>query len=822
MSTLRNTLQDSPHVSFQDRSQDPVYDYCLEFFSELALNGLKHVICSPGSRSAALVLSAHSAGLQILMHHDERSGGFFALGLAKQTRVAAALICTSGSAAANYLPAVVEACCDGVPLLILTADRPPELRDRGAGQTIDQIRLYGSHVRWFADLPVAGDAPAAHARYAAGRAFAEASGGRPGPVHLNFPFREPLEPRSRVETREPLEPHRPPDSRRPFPTTSAAHESSKTQNPQSPSSASGSASGCSILPGDAVHQAASAAVPPSTSGGASFQIGAPGGAHVGASSKSSSRRSVPPDAAIPSEVEKLAAIIQSCERGLLAVGPSDLPPESAAKIIEMAALAGWPVLADAASNLRSAPIGSLSSHSPTPPSPHTDTPDTAASHTGTPHTGTPLGTSPHTGIPHTGSPTLASPLGTAQHTVSPLGVSPAPHSASHDKEGLPRPLTSPNEPAFSVVITTGTHLAAVESFWNAREPEVILRIGHPSATRALREPLARFSSLNILLDPSGRWEEPETFPDLRLTSREGPLCAAVIESLTQSDRQSSQQSDRQSSRQSDWQSGWKKSGSIPSSWLSDWQAAEAAALSAIAETIPTAPLLEAGVARTLGEALPEHSTLYVSNSMPVRDLDAFLAPRLLPLRVMAQRGVNGIDGVVSAAFGVSAGSDGPVILYAGDLALLHDIGGLLRGIRAGLDLTIVVPNNNGGGVFSFLPIADAAGPEEFRDYFHTPHDVDLARLLSGMGARHRSAHSVEELKCALVESIEGGGVAVIEVPVEAAANVAEHRAITKAVRRAVEAAFAQPPAGQTAGPAEGPSAGPTKGSDASPTGRQPT
>ena len=697
---------------------------------------MEHVICSPGSRSAPLVLSAHSAGLRILMHHDERSGGFFALGLAKQIRGAAALICTSGSAAANYLPAVAEACFDGVPLLILTADRPPELRDRGAGQTIDQIRLYGSHVRWFADLPVAGDAPEAHARYAAGRAFAEASGGRPGPVHLNFPFREPLEPRTRVEDREPLKPHRSPDPRRPFPTTSA---------------------------------------------GASFQIGAPGGVHVDPSIKSSSRRLVPPAAVIPSEVEELAAIIQSCERGLLAVGPSDLPPETAAKIIEMAALAGWPVLADAASNLRSAPISSLSSHSPTSPSPHPDTPPSAASPQGTPpHTAaSPPGTSPHIGTPHTGSSALASPP-----------------AASHDRDARPRPLISPNEPAFNVVITTGTHLAAVESFWNAHEPEVILRIGHPSATRALREPLARFSSLNILIAPSGRWEEPETFPDLRLTSREGPLCAAVIESLTQFSQQPSRQ----------------RSEGISSSWLADWQTAEAAALSAIAETIPPAPLLEAGLARTLGETLPEHSTLYVSNSMPVRDLDAFLAPRLLPLRVMAQRGVNGIDGVVSAALGVSAGSDGPVILYAGDLALLHDIGGLLQGIRAGLDLTIVVPNNNGGGVFSFLPIADAAGPEEFRDYFHTPHDVDLARLLTGMGARHRSARSVEELKCALVESIEVGGVAVIEVPVEAAANVAEHRAVTKAVRRAVEAAFAQPPAGASAEPparqTEQPPAGP--------------
>ena len=171
------------------------YAYFGAFFEELASGGVRHVVCSPGSRSAPLVLSAHAEPrLETWVQIDERAGGFFALGLAKARRECVALICTSGSAAANYLPALTEAFYDGVALIALTADRPPELRDRGAGQTIDQIGLYGSHVRWSADLPVAGEVDVEHARYVARRAVAAASGPPAGPVHVNAPLREPLEP----------------------------------------------------------------------------------------------------------------------------------------------------------------------------------------------------------------------------------------------------------------------------------------------------------------------------------------------------------------------------------------------------------------------------------------------------------------------------------------------------------------------------------------------------------------------------------------------------------------------------------------------------
>src|SRR5690349_6122545 len=165
------------------------------FCDELARCGLREACTSPGSRSTPLVLSlAREPRLRATSHLDERSGGFFALGLAKASGRPVVLACTSGTATANYAPAVIEAFEARVPLLVLTADRPPELRDVGAGQTIDQVKLYGRAAKWFLEID---DAPATPERLRwlrqlACRAVHTATSGRPGPVHLNFALREPL------------------------------------------------------------------------------------------------------------------------------------------------------------------------------------------------------------------------------------------------------------------------------------------------------------------------------------------------------------------------------------------------------------------------------------------------------------------------------------------------------------------------------------------------------------------------------------------------------------------------------------------------------
>ena len=174
---------------------DLAYRATGRFWAELAACGVTDVVVSPGSRSTPLAVTARNQdGLRVTVQLDERVAGFCALGMAKASGRPVAVVCTSGTAAANLLPAVVEAHHGGVPLVVCTADRPPELRDAGAGQTIDQVKLYGDHVRWFAEMPCDFDDPDYFARLAVRAATAAGAGPNPGPVHLNWPFRKPLEP----------------------------------------------------------------------------------------------------------------------------------------------------------------------------------------------------------------------------------------------------------------------------------------------------------------------------------------------------------------------------------------------------------------------------------------------------------------------------------------------------------------------------------------------------------------------------------------------------------------------------------------------------
>ena len=173
---------------------DVAQSFAATFVDELAVQGVEFACVSPGSRSAALAMALQRhPKIRVFVQIDERSGSFFGVGLAKATGKPCVLLCTSGTAAAEFHPAVVEAFHSRTPLIVLTADRPPELRDVGANQAIDQQRLYGSAVRWFFDPGTPIEMPSAPRQWRrlAARAYAEAMD---GPVHLNLPFREPLVP----------------------------------------------------------------------------------------------------------------------------------------------------------------------------------------------------------------------------------------------------------------------------------------------------------------------------------------------------------------------------------------------------------------------------------------------------------------------------------------------------------------------------------------------------------------------------------------------------------------------------------------------------
>ncbi|HEY3587745.1 MAG TPA: thiamine pyrophosphate-binding protein, partial [Myxococcaceae bacterium] len=195
-------------------------------------------------------------------------------------------------------------------------------------------------------------------------------------------------------------------------------------------------------------------------------------------------------------------------------------------------------------------------------------------------------------------------------------------------------------------------------------------------------------------------------------------------------------------------------------------------------------LTEPGVARAVVSALPAGARLLVGSSMPIRDVDAFAPAPAEAVRVLANRGLNGIDGNVSTALGVAAASGAPTVALVGDLAFLHDLGALVHARRAALSLTVVVVNNDGGGIFNFLPIAGST--PRFEALFGTPHATDLSAAAALGGARFSRAETPSELAAAL-EGAGGPGLHIVEARVvDRATNVQVHHALGTAVARALE------------------------------------
>jgi 2-succinyl-5-enolpyruvyl-6-hydroxy-3-cyclohexene-1-carboxylate synthase len=540
------------------------------FCDELARCGMKHACTAPGSRSTPIVLSlVREERIRCWSHIDERSAGFFAVGAAKVSSRPVAITCTSGTATANLAPAVIEARHARVPLIVLTSDRPPELREVGAGQTIDQLKLYGDAVKWFFEVGVDRVTPESlrWIRTLACRAYWTAADGPPGPVHLNFPFREPL------VLSEPL-----PDDR-------------------------------SARDGDQPYVMFDAPAPTAPSGG-------------------------------PGEHPSGRIVI---------VAGQDRDPDGGRRIARLAAEAGVPLLADPLSGARRGP----------------------------------------TAIVH--------------------------------YDLLLR------DPEFAA-----TH-----------RPHFVIRAGDLPTSKPLRAWLAGVEAAQIAFDPDGVWHDPDAVVGLRIRA---PLTAGAP---IAADRD----------------------------WLRSWRVADHTVAGAIDRTLGD-ELSEPRVARALGGWLPPESTLFVASSMPIRDVEEFFPARDGGPRVLSNRGANGIDGTVSSAFGAAAAGDGPVVLLIGDVALAHDIGGLLAASRLRLPLTIVLLNNDGGGIFHFLPVAGET--DAFEEHVATPHGLDFARAAALYGCDYARPATLTGLREAVESSMSGHATTIIEVRTDRQENLALHRRVAEA------------------------------------------
>ncbi|MFM9002501.1 MAG: 2-succinyl-5-enolpyruvyl-6-hydroxy-3-cyclohexene-1-carboxylic-acid synthase [Acidimicrobiaceae bacterium] len=551
--------------------------FCATLVDEWLHCGVRHAVVSPGSRSTPIALEiANRHEIEMHIFHDERSAAFTALGIAKASGVPAILVCSSGTAAVEFHPAIVEAHHSEVPILICTADRPAELQGVGAPQTIDQQNLYGVSVRKFVNAEVADDSESHTWRQIARDLFATSLGKVRGPVHLNLRFREPL---MGVATSLP-----------------PRHESSAT---------------------------------------------------IAEKVVSPSARSI----------RKLKKALNA-KNGVIIAGPENYRVES---ILRLAEILSWPVLADPRSGAR---------------------------------------------VPS------------------------------------------------KFVVAAADSILRDEDFAKKLQPQVVLRFGTLPASKVVNSWLASSGAKQIVITTTSTLVDPDRLCTLHIVGEIDELCAELVSARS-----------NEQSKLDDF------------SWLDLWGTAENSAQRSINTALADEPgLSEPGVARALYGLLPEASNLVVSNSMPIRDVEWFAASRT-GLRVYSNRGANGIDGVVSTAVGIALATRQPTTLLIGDIALLHDVNGLISLATRNIDLRIVVIDNDGGGIFSFLPQAQALEATKFEKIFGTPHGVNLKLLAH---AHQIDTHEIANLSD-FAEVLSQRGPWLARVVTDRQENVKVHERINQMV-----------------------------------------
>ncbi|WP_313799400.1 2-succinyl-5-enolpyruvyl-6-hydroxy-3-cyclohexene-1-carboxylic-acid synthase [Cytobacillus sp.] len=570
--------------------QEALTSYIAAFVSELYKNGVKDVVVSPGSRSTpmAMVMAEHPE-LRVHIHVDERSAAFFALGIAKASKKPVAILCTSGTAAANYFPAIVEANIARVPLIVMTADRPHELRDVGAPQAIDQIHLYGNHVKWFVEMAPPEDSTEIirYARTVCARAASTALRSPAGPVHLNFPFREPLIPQlDREDLFEPFE---------------------------------------------------------RSNGYVKIQSG---------------------DLVLGDEQYKdIAESISVYKKGIIVCGPIDSEGFAEA-VTKLAEKLQFPILADPLSQLRSGK-----------------------------------------------------------------------HDGTH-------------------IIDTYDTFLKNEDAKNTLKPEFIIRFG----AMPVSKPLMIFLKENhdvrqFVVDGGGGWRDPGMVSSEMIYSEESLFCKSVIPFISQTNDMS---------------------------YFQQWEEMNQLTRHQLAAISELDVLSEGKLFYQLADTLPDGATLFVGNSMPIRDLDTFFHFNNKSIRVMANRGANGIDGVISTALGAGTCSQ-PLYLVLGDLTFFHDLNGLIAAKQFGINIHILLINNNGGGIFSFLP--QASHPKNFEKLFGTPLDLQFEHIVKMYGGHYELIS--DWVHFSTVINSEMSGLRVTEITTNRDRNIVEHRELWDAVSREI-------------------------------------
>ncbi|WP_339228609.1 2-succinyl-5-enolpyruvyl-6-hydroxy-3-cyclohexene-1-carboxylic-acid synthase [Oceanobacillus sp. FSL K6-2867] len=569
--------------------------YTANIVDEFVKSGVIDVVISPGSRSTPLALTfTEHPEIKEWVIIDERSAAFFAMGIAKQLDRPVALVCTSGTAAANYFPAIVEAYYSRVPLIVLTADRPHELRDVGAPQAIEQLKLYGDYPKWFHEmaLPEATPDMLSYARNKAARAVYMAKEGNSGPVHLNFPFREPLTPDFSLENI--WENHGAPSE---IQTVSSFVDGEKCLTEQ--------------------------------------------------------------------QIEQLIQKLTNGKKGLIVCGPQT-DKRFAKAITELALKWKLPVLADPLSQVR---------------------------------------------------------------------------AGSHEKDHVIE--------AYDAFLRNKTIRSELE-------PDYIIRFGAMPVSKAYLFYVKEHAHVKqYIVEGSSGYREPTGNRTEFIFADPVALCRAIQSASSANE--------------------------VGLSWLRRWQEMNQISKKHLLSG-KEPQVTEGEVVRGLCEVIPDESTLYVGNSMAIRDVDTFFMTTSKQVQILANRGANGIDGVVSSGIGAAA-SGKTVTLLIGDLSFFHDMNGLLAAKHYKLNITILLVNNNGGGIFSFLPQSN--DKRHFEALFGTPVDIKFEKAIEMYGGQYAEAMTEDHLKELLAASYLHKGLSVIEIKTDRTENVTWHQEKWNAIEQEI-------------------------------------
>ncbi len=502
-------------------------NYIAALVDELYRLGVREVVISPGSRSTPLAVLFCEHEFEVYVNIDERSAGFFALGMAKEKERPVVLVCTSGSAVAHYFSAVIEAAYSKVPLIILTADRPHELRQVGAPQAIDQIKIYHEYAKYYEELalPEETEYMYRYVRTVAQKAYVSAMSDAYGVAHINVPLREPLLPD----------------------LNSVDFNLGRSKYP--------------------------------------FQL-------MNQWMKNDCRFTM----------DGIDGSVFQDKKGIIICG-GDAYADYHREILALAERLKTPVLADPISNFR-----------------------------------------------------------------------------NYDHEQI---------------IDSYDAFLKNDDLKEGLKPEFIIHFGQAPVSKRLQQFIAMYRDvLYVQVGESFQYRNPSLSINRFIIARPGDFAGSICVQNTDS------------------------------AYLSQWRHYQIEMRQRMNLARNESCLFEGKLVQSLQDMLPVGSRLVAANSMAIRDIDYFWEARRQNIKLLCNRGANGIDGVVSTALGVSTCRQ-PTVLLTGDLAFYHDLNGLLVGKTHRLNLIIIVLNNNGGGIFKYLPQSQS---KHFEYLFMTPHSMDFSGL----------------------------------------------------------------------------------------------